>query len=124
VLYNWEAAKTACPAGWYLPKDDEWTALTDYLATSPGGKMKENGTKYWASPNTGATNETGFTALPGGYRSNDGGFEGLGQYAYFWSASEFDAMHAWSRLLSYGRNAVSPYQGYKSRGFSVRCIRN
>jgi len=124
ALYNWEAAKTACPAGWHLPKDAEWTALADYMGASPGGKLKEAGTSHWASPNTGATNETGFMALPGGYRSNDGGFESLGQYAYFWSASEYDAMYAWGRLLSYGRNVMSPYQGYKSRGFSVRCLRN
>lgn len=124
VLYNWEAAKTACPAGWHLPKDAEWDALTGYLGGNAGGSLKETGTAHWYKPNTKATNESGFTALPGGYRSNDGGFESLGQYAYFWSASEYDLLHARGRLMSYGREVASEYSGLKSRGFSVRCLKN
>ena len=67
VLYNWAAALTSCPAGWHLPGTGEWTQLTDYLGglSTAGGKLKETGTAHWASPNTGATNEYGFTALPG-----------------------------------------------------------
>src|SRR5690554_1847166 len=66
VLYNWTTAMNACPDGWHLPSDAEWTELTDYLGgeSVAGGKLKETGTTHWASPNTGATNETGFTALP------------------------------------------------------------
>src|SRR5690554_6700140 len=66
VLYNWPAEMNACPDGWHLPSDAEWTELTDYLGgeSVAGGKLKETGTTHWASPNTGATNETGFTALP------------------------------------------------------------
>src|SRR5690554_3367234 len=81
VLYNYTAACNSCPAGWHLPSDAEWTELTNYLGeTVAGGKLKETGTTHWASPNTGATNETGFTALPGGYRGTDGAFYNVGNY--------------------------------------------
>ena len=73
ALYNWYTVKTnkLCPAGWHVPTDAEWVALITYLEgfTVAGGKMKEKGIEHWKSPNEGATNETGFTALPGGYRS-------------------------------------------------------
>ncbi|HOR61199.1 MAG TPA: FISUMP domain-containing protein [Bacteroidales bacterium] len=77
VLYNWEAAKTACPTGWHLPSDAEWTILTNYLGGEAvaGGKLKETGTTHWNSPNEGATNETDFTALPGGNRANSDYFD-------------------------------------------------
>ena len=72
-LYNWYAVNTGklCPEGWHVPTDDEWTILTDYLGgkSVAGGKLKETGTSHWLSPNTGATNETGFTGLPTGYRN-------------------------------------------------------
>ena len=76
VLYNWTASLTACPQGWHLPSDSEWDVLVNYLGGDnvAGGKMKEAGTAHWNSPNTGATNESGFTGLPGGFRSNYGYF--------------------------------------------------
>src|SRR5574344_54019 len=96
VLYNWPAAMNGaassttnpsgvqgvCPTGWHVPSDAEWTELTDYLggASVAGGKLTETGTTHWNSPNTGATNETGFTALPGGYRFSNGAFNGIGLY--------------------------------------------
>jgi uncharacterized protein (TIGR02145 family) len=123
TLYNWESAKTACPPGWRLPKDEDWTQLTDHLDPMAGGKLKEAGTDHWARPNTNGGNESGFTALPGGFRNNDGGFESIGNHGYFWSSTEYDTLHAWARLLSYGRNSVSSYSGNKNRGFSVRCIK-
>src|SRR5574344_601553 len=104
VLYNWPAAMNGaassttnpsgiqgvCPAGWHLPSDAEWTELTDYLggASVAGGKLKETGTTHWNSPNTGATNETGFTALPGGCRNSDGAFYSVGDLGYWWCATE------------------------------------
>jgi uncharacterized protein (TIGR02145 family) len=81
ALYNWYAVdvasndgKNVCPAGWHIPSDAEWTTLTDYLggASVAGSKLKETGTTHWLSPNTGATNESGFTALPGGGHSRNG----------------------------------------------------
>jgi len=115
-----------CPAGWHLPSDAEWTELTDYLGgtTGAGGKLKETGTTHWNSPNTGATNETGFTALPGGYRYDFGTFYYIGFYGYWWSASEFNATSAWYRGMGYSNSNVGRDYYYKELGFSVRCLRD
>ncbi len=103
-LYNWYTTlgDTLCPAGWGVPTDAEWTTLTTYLGgeSVAGGKMKSIGTAYWNSPNTGATNESGFSVLPGGCRSNDGSFNDIRLYAFFWSATESDSNLAWYRDLS------------------------
>ncbi len=91
VLYNWPAVMTEgiCPSGWHIPSDEEFTQLTDFLGGEgvAGGKMKEAGYDHWNSPNTGATNSSGWTGLPGGYRYS-GGFEQRWNYGYWWSASE------------------------------------
>ncbi|SDD19418.1 FISUMP domain-containing protein [Williamwhitmania taraxaci] len=110
VLYNWPAAMNGaasstvnpsgvqgvCPTGWHLPSDAEWTQLTTFLGgeSVAGGKLKEIGTTHWASPNTGADNSSGFTALPGGYRNYGGSFYYIGYGGYWWSATEYDATHA------------------------------
>jgi uncharacterized protein (TIGR02145 family) len=137
ALYNWPAALTACPAGWHLPSDAEWKILeknqgmtqSDADASglrnsgTVGGKLKETGTTHWLSPNSGATNASGFTTLPGGYRDAFGGFGGLGTVAYFWSASEA-APFAWNRYLS-DNDGVYRYNYYFLRnGYSVRCIKD
>jgi uncharacterized protein (TIGR02145 family) len=124
VLYNWESAKTACPSGWHLPSDTEWTTLTDFLGTSAGGKMKETGTTHWLSPNAGATNESVFTALPGGCLIPNGSFSYLGSYALFWSASKSVASFAWYRGLCYNDDEVGWHDDDCSYGFSVRCIKD
>jgi len=87
-LYHWETAKTACPTGWHLPSDAEWTTLTSYLdgESVAGGKMKT--TSNWDSPNIGATNESGFSSLPVGLLTNDGGFYEVGSSGYFWSSTQ------------------------------------
>jgi uncharacterized protein (TIGR02145 family) len=126
-LYTWDAALTACPAGWQLPSDDEWTTLTDFLGASgvAGGKMKEAGYSHWNSPNTGATNSSGFTGLPGGNRiNNSGSFYYLGSYGYWWSSSEYSGSNAWYRGLYYDSDGV--YRGNCSQtyGFSVRCLKD
>jgi uncharacterized protein (TIGR02145 family) len=131
-LYNWHAAtdsKGICPPGWHLPSDREWTALTNYLGGEnvAGGKMKSAGTAYWNSPNTGATNESGFSVLPGGCRYYVGSFFNIRNYAFFWSASENDDIYAWNRNLSIYTGVVSrssTYTGLKSVGASVRCLRD
>ncbi|MCX6226498.1 MAG: T9SS type A sorting domain-containing protein [Bacteroidia bacterium] len=122
ALYNWEAAKTACPTGWHLPSEAEWTTFTSYLGSAAGGKMKETGTTHWVSPNTAATNESGFTVVPGGLRSYPGSFADLGNYSYFWTASEGDATHAWVRILAGYDDGVGRYSISRNRGYSVRCI--
>ncbi|MCD4726645.1 MAG: hypothetical protein K8R46_03215, partial [Pirellulales bacterium] len=125
-LYTWEAALTACPSGWHLPSDDEWTTLTDFLGGTgvAGGKMKEAGTSHWNSPNTGATNSSGFTALPGGYRGSSGSFGYLGRYGYWWSSTEYSGAGAWARHLTYGYGRVRRYGYDKAGGFSVRCLKD
>src|SRR5690554_3672892 len=126
VLYNWPAAMNACPTGWHLPSDAEWTELTDYLGgrVAAGGKLKEIGTTHWNTPNTDATNETGFTALPGGGRNYRGRFVGVGYDGYWWSATEYDTDHAWHRYIFYNYGLVSRYVNGKELGFSVRCLRD
>jgi len=115
-----------CPTGWHLPSDPEWTTLTTYLggASVAGGPMKENGTTHWYTPNTGATNSSGFTALPGGYRSYNGTFNYLTYSGLFWSASEYSTTYAWDRSLSYSYADVNATDYNKSYGFSVRCLQN
>ena len=126
ILYNWRAALTACPAGWHLPSNTDWAVLTVYLggAGVAGGKMKINGTAFWFSPNTGATNESHFSALPGGRRNFSGGFSGLGYEGIWWSSTEYSTVNSWSRFLSYDYPSVGRNNIYKECGFSLRCLRD
>jgi uncharacterized protein (TIGR02145 family) len=127
-LYNWHTvsdARKMCPTGWHVPTDAEWTVLTDYLGGGAAGKMKSTGTQYGFSPKTGATNESGFSGLPGGYRYlNNGPFNSLGSYGAWWSASESGAEFAWYRFLYYNNAVISRYNFNKRNGFSVRCLRD
>ncbi len=123
-----------CPIGWYLPTDEEWKELEMVLGmsqndadasgirgTNEGGKLKEAGTIHWEDPNFGATNESGFTALPGGSRVGSGGFYRVGPYAWLWSSTEQDNS-AWRRYLNYDYSEVVRYHDYKEMGLSVRCL--
>ena len=123
-LYTWEAAKTACPAGWHLPSDDEWTTLTNYLGRIDvaGGKLKS--TNGWNSPDSGVTNNSGFTALPGGYRGFSGTFDGVGTNGLWWSSTEDGRDDAWYRVLDYSFSYVGRFDNDKDYGFSVRCLRD
>ena len=127
-LYNWYAVNTGklAPTGWHVPTDAEWKELTDYLGGEDvaGGKLKETGTTHWYIPNEGATNETGFTALPGGYRYLDGSFYFIGRYGYWWSATEYNTDNAWYRTMYYLPSNVGRYYPSKELGFSVRCVRD
>jgi uncharacterized protein (TIGR02145 family) len=132
-LYNWYTTlgDTLCPTGWGVPTDAEWTILTTYLGgeSVAGGKMKSIGTAYWSSPNTGATNESGFSVLPGGFRYDVGSFNYIRNYAFFWSATEYDVNGAWIRYLyssnGYVNRGLSGINNYnKSVGASVRCLRD
>jgi len=150
-LYQWDemmqyvttaGTQGICPTGWHLPTDAEWMTLEEYLGmctgtgsgcsgstgwrgTDEGGKLKETGTTHWASPNTGATNSSGFTALPGGDRDNTGGaFYSLMVNAFFWSSSE-NGTSAWNRILNYNLAQVARINiSWKTTGFSVRCVRD
>jgi len=123
-LYNWETAKNVSPVGWHLPSDEEWKTLITYLGGEKVSavKLKETGSVHWARPNTDATNESGFTALPGGLKGHRGAFGNIGEYGYWWSSSESDTYNAWAIYL--GVNYVSIGQWGSYHGFSVRCIRD
>lgn len=130
-LYNWYVAastnlKNACPTGWHVPSNEEWTTLMTNLGgqSVAGGKLKEKGTTHWDSPNTGATNETGFTALPGGFRGLSGKFQPPLRYCVGWLASEYDFTQAWGYFLTYDANSVSHWYSYKSNGRSIRCLKD
>jgi len=126
-LYNWFAvndSRSICPAGWHVPSNDEWYTLTNLLGGDEvaAGKLKEAGTIHWLSPNAGATNETGFTAIPGGSRETDGSFSYLGLSADFWSSTLFINDVAWERFLDYSSPGVYTHGNAVRSGFSVRCI--
>jgi uncharacterized protein (TIGR02145 family) len=113
-----------CPSDWHIPSDDEWTHLTDFLGgvSVGGGKMKETGYDHWLSPNTGATNSSDFSGLPGGFRYS-GGFFNIGHYGYWWSSTE-SGSYSWLRLLSYYYDTVLHGDYSQANGVSARCIRD
>lgn len=127
ILYNYYTTinnSNMCPAGWRVPTDADWTVLTSYLGgeSVAGGKLKEEGITHWGSPNTGAANESGFTALAGGFRIGTGAFMQMFESGTFWSSSGFDATNSWFRGLGYNSASVNRSEKYKDLGFSVRCI--
>ena len=130
ALYNWYAANTGklCPTGWHLPSDAEWTILTNFLGdlSLDGGKLKETGTAHWNTPNTGATNEIGFTHLPGGYRTFNSGaaFYSLGIGGSMWSSTSNNTTQAWERAVQNFSAAILVISAEKAYGVSVRCVKN
>ncbi len=151
-LYEWkeamqyvtsEGTQGICPEGWHFPTDNEWKILegtvdSQYPVGDPewdlagtirgsdaGGNLKEAGTTHWNSPNTGATNSSGFTALPGGDRSNgSGNFYDLNNKSYFWSSSQSPASFVWTRGLQNSHQYIYRGDYYKEIGFSVRCLKD
>ncbi len=145
-LYNWYAAagiydaasaanpalrKKLAPTGWHVPTDPEWTQLTDCLGGEgvAGGKMKstgtiQSGTGLWQDPNTAATNESGFSGLPAGYRLNVGTFSDFGYYGHWWSSSENFPTDAWYRTLFSDDGTARRATYNKKDGFSLRCLRD
>ncbi len=127
ALYNWYTVETGnvCPEGWHVPTDGEWTELIDLGGQGvAGGKLKEAGTTHWNSPNTGATNETGFTALPGGNRDDQGEFLGAGFHGHWWSSTGDNTGDAWYRCMLYVYSEVGRGVSSKQGGFSVRCVKD
>jgi uncharacterized protein (TIGR02145 family) len=140
-LYNWYAvndSRNIAPTGWHVPSDAEWQTLMMTLGMSQadadsegyrgagiGDKLKESGTTHWSSPNTGATNTSGFSALPGGYRGGGNGyFYDVGAYAGFWSSSEVNSSLVWFRSLSFDHSEVKRYIDWKKSGYSIRLFRD
>ncbi|HAN19211.1 MAG: hypothetical protein A2X13_09585 [Bacteroidetes bacterium GWC2_33_15] len=140
-LYTWYAAtdsREICPEGWHIPSDLEWKTLQVFLGmnlsdidiicddnNTVGSKLKQIGTLNWSYPNTGATDEYGFTALPAGYRKRfNKVFEYKYEYACFWSNTENDLNNAWYRHLYNDKASICRTYNLKNYGFSVRCIKN
>ncbi len=122
ALYNWHTVNNGklCPSGWHVPSDDEWKILFAYLGgAEAGNKLQEKGTTHWVNPNPGATNESGFTALPGGLRVNSGTFVTLGTASFWWCSTE-DMPDA--RYVGYYDSGVERGYDKKQSGRSVRCI--
>ena len=144
VLYNWPAALTACPSGWHLPSDAEWTQLEEYLiangynydGTTTGNKIAislASATGWYYSTNTGAIgntdypeyrNKSGFSALPGGYRNYNGTFLIIGSCGLWWGSTQASTYLAWFRNLVYGYSYVVRAGYGKDFGLSVRCLRD
>ena len=129
ALYNWFAVNTGklCPSGWHVPTGDEWATFTTFLGGTliAGSKLKEAGTAHWNSPNTDATNETGFTALPGGDRTVTGTFGAIGDNGYWWMSTEtvpitLGQAKSWTIINTGG--IMSWINADKNIGMSVRCI--
>lgn len=132
-LYNWYAVsdfRNIAPCGWHIPTDEEWSVLVTYLGSESiaGGKLKEKGILHWMTDNIGASNESGFTALPGGNRDQYYGiFDGQDHNGFWWSSTEDSNTHSWYRFLNNQLSSVGRFSwdvGNKSSGFSVRCIKD
>jgi len=126
ALYNWYAVETGnlCPSNWHVPTDAEWTTLSDYLGgeSVAGGKLKEGGVLHWNNPNTLATNESGFTALPGGYHNSNGSYNLISESGRWWTSTESGSGVAWYRFIAYDDSFIAPSENAKNSGFSVRCV--
>lgn len=126
ALYDYESAKTVCPDGWHLPSEDEWDVLFDFVGGKKvaGGKLKEAGFDHWSSPNERATNDFGFTALPGGQKSQMGAFTKQTKTAYFWTAHPFHGKGAWFIELRNNEEGINFTLSPGRSSLSVRCIKN
>ncbi len=141
-LYNWFAvddSRNIAPAGWHVPTDDEWKELEMHLGmtqaqadlmnqargTDEGGKLKEAGTVHWSTPNTGATNSSGFTALPAGNVDGDvGNFNNLNNWCDFWTSSHLATIYGIYRNMENDISMITRGRCLRSYGFSVRCVRD
>lgn len=129
ALYNWFTVNSGklAPTGWHMPTDAEWTTLTTYLGGEDvaGGKLKETGTTHWRTPNAGAGNETGFTALPAGHRDINGSYAVMGDDGLWWTQTEYSTTgKAWYRSMNYNFTGVLRVSNNKNNGHSVRCIKD
>ena len=127
-IYNWYVVNTKklAPVGWHVPTQEEWLTLINYLGGEDvaGGKLKEVGTSHWGSPNVGATDEFGFTALPSGYRGGGGMFWHLGGACFWWSSTKQSVDKAWRFSINYLGADVDIDSQYFTHGWSIRCIKD
>jgi len=120
-LYDWNTAKTACPAGWHLPTREEWNDLVTAAGGKVAGQVLKSATSYWKGGGNG-TDNYGFSALPGGKRDSDGSFDDIGSTGYWWTAKEDGNGRAYFRYMDSGSDSVDELNYGKSYGFSVRCV--
>lgn len=129
-LYNWHAVNTnkLCPIGWHVASYSDWVKLENTLGgkNNAQNKLKTVGTLYWLTPNTGATNESGFSAMPGGDRFDTGNFMFIGKFGYWWTSTQFPTFqpYAYHYFLTYNNESSGINWCYKTYGFSVRCIKD
>lgn len=128
-LYNWYAVndpRGLAPSGWHVPSHAEWNTLINCLGgiSIAGGKLKETGTTHWLTPNLGATNSSGFTGLPGGYRYFNGVFYYVGNFGIYWSSTAGNPTEVLARALNSASEGVYLYSWFKQAGFSVRCVKD
>ncbi len=127
-LYNWYAVETEniCPEGWRVPSDEDWNTLTEVVGGSniAGGKLKETGTSHWITPNSNATDDYGFTALPGGMRYDQGDFNNIRYLGYWWSSTNNFSTKAWMRSINYNQSNITRSSNEKKYGHSVRCLKD
>ena len=129
ALYNWFALndnRGIAPIGWHIPTDQDWAALVSFLKGdgTAGGALKETLTSHWSEPNTGATNSSGFSALPGGYRTKDGTFKNVNVCGGWWVNKEYTKSVAWYRFVDNVSSSIHNFSTYKNCGFSIRCIKD
>jgi uncharacterized protein (TIGR02145 family) len=127
-LYTWyviQDPRGVCPEGFHVPSDQEWISLINSLDGNieAGAKLKETDFVHWFKPNANATNESGFTALPGGYRDNDGKYYVLGFRGYWWSSKKNYVVMAWNSGLIYNNDILERLDFLKKNGLSVRCVK-
>jgi uncharacterized protein (TIGR02145 family) len=125
-LYNWNAALTACPEGWHLPSDADWSKLIRFLSgyDPAGNKLKISEPKYWKRSTFIPANKSGFSALPGGGRYVNGSYSIAGETAYFWTSTSASAITAFCRYLFYNKPDVGKVNKNKEHAFSCRCIKD
>lgn len=128
-LYNWYAVsdpRNVAPPGWHVATQTEWNTLVGFLGGDDvaGGKLKETGITHWQSPNTGATNVTGFTALPGGARGFQNIYANLGTDDSWWTATENDAATAFGRYVVFSTTSCHWYSVGKENGSHIRCVKD
>ena len=124
-LYDWNTAQKACPKGWHLPNKDEWIKLSNFLGDNEfaGGKLKN--TVEWTMPNKGATNESGFNALPAGARNyKNSSFDYIKNDTYYWCSNVENNESSWVSYLSFNYSKISTNFYSKTWGFSVRCVKD
>lgn len=133
ALYNWYAidmstngSKNVCPVGWHVPSDSEWVTVGTYLGglAAAGGKMKEAGQQHWAGLNNFATNQSGFTGRPGGYRNTDGNFYVIQNWGYWWSSTFAFTDYSYRYFLKYNDATLFTSNNNKGSGLSVRCVKD